>query len=64
MIPLSVGVLALVLFFCNNYVLAQAPMTTRSAEMLPLLRRLNIGLAICGVGCIVVGLLFPEISQI
>jgi hypothetical protein len=36
-------------------------MTTRGAEMLPLARSINIGLAILGVALIVLGLLFPQI---
>jgi hypothetical protein len=56
-----VGVLFLALSLGNRYVFGQLPMTTRGAEMLPLMRRLNIGLAILGVAAILLGLLFPEI---
>jgi hypothetical protein len=36
-------------------------MATRGAEMLPLMRRLNTGLAILAVAAILLGILFPEI---
>jgi hypothetical protein len=52
------GVLILVLYFCNDYVLGRPPMTTRGATSLPLARRLNNGLAIFGVAAILLGLLY------
>ena len=58
---LFVGVLALAFFLGNRYVFGRPPMTTRGAEMLPLARRHNIGLAILGVALILLGLLFPQI---
>ncbi len=61
MILILAGVLFLAVAVGNRRVLGRPPMPTRGAAMLPLMRRLNIGLAILGVAAILLGLLFPQV---
>ena len=61
MTVIAVGFLLLVIHVANRYLLGRPPMTTSGVAMLPLARRLNLGIALSGIALVVLGLLFPGI---
>jgi hypothetical protein len=55
------GVVLLAAYISNRYVMGQPPITTRTVQWLPMMRRMNSFIGIGGVVVIVVGLFFPQI---
>jgi hypothetical protein len=55
------GVVMLAAYFGNRYVMGQPTITTRGAQWLPMMRRMNGFIGVGGVVVIVMGLMFPQI---
>jgi hypothetical protein len=55
------GVVLSVLYFINGRVLSRISGTNPWASRIPLARRMNTGIAICGIALVVLGLLVPQI---
>ena len=55
------GVVMVAAYDGNRYVMGRPPITTRGAQWLPIMRRVNRFIGIGGVVVIVLGLIFPKI---
>jgi energy-converting hydrogenase Eha subunit E len=56
---LFIGIVMVVIYVLNRRVIARSSIARGSTY--PMVRRMNTGIALCGVALIVVGLIFPKI---